>query len=141
LKALQIVLMKFAAHIVLFCFLVSPAASLAQQADNHSISFYKIDNRVKVYVAEKLAYDSNLIDGNPDLATEINIERHLKKGLNSIKVELYNGSDMNDFIADTSWEIRYEIFNNGESIDYMHQVSKKGTEGLVFEYKHDIFKK
>ncbi len=133
--------MKFAGYIVLFCFLVSSDASLAQSTDSHSISFYKIDNRVKVFLAEELVYDSDLIDGNPELNIDVNIEKYLKKGLNSIKVELYNGSDMNDFIADTNWEIRYEIFNNGESIDYLHQLSKKGTEGLVFEYKHDIFKK
>jgi len=133
--------MKFTTNLVLFYFLVSPAASQAQSADNHSISFYKIDNRVKVFLAEELLYDSDLVDGNPELHIEVNIEKYLKKGLNSIKVKLYNGSDMNDFIADTNWEIRYEIFNNGESIDYLHQLSKNGTEGLVFEYKHDIFKK
>lgn len=133
--------MRFAGYIVLFYFLLSPAASVAQLAPKHSINFYKIDNRVKVYVGEKLAYDSGSIDGNPELNTEVVIEQYLEKGLNFIKIELYNGSEMNDFIADTNWEIRYEIFNNGESIDYLHQLSKKGTEGLVFEYKHDIFKK
>jgi len=133
--------MKFIGHLALFSFLILPAALLAQPAGNHSIIFYKIDNRVKVFVAEQLVYHGDRVDGNPDLNIEVSIEKYLKKGLNTLRVELYNGSEMNDFISDTNWEIRYEIFNNGESIDYLHQLSKKGTEGLVFEYKHDIFKK
>ncbi len=111
------------------------------QNSQHFIRFYKIDNSVKVFANDSLVYKSELIDGNPDMSLDVPIEYALVKGINNIRVELYNGSELNDFKSDTSWEIRYEIFDNDVSIDYMHQFSKNGTEGLAFEYLHEIYKK
>jgi hypothetical protein len=44
----------------------------------HYFIFYKIDNKVKVYVNEKIIYESPLIDGNPDLEMRVNLEEYRK---------------------------------------------------------------
>ena len=55
------------------------------------------------------------------------------------KVQLENGSNLNAFINDTYWTIRYEIFENGESYDYAYESSKNGKAGLiVYEKEHII---
>lgn len=130
-------------YLLLFFVLNMPSAqsNLAEQQKGHHITFYKIDNRVKVYVNDTVVYNSKVYDGNPDLKLDVDIEKHLKIGFNRLRVELYNGYEENDFKADRNWEIRYEIFNDEESVDYMHELSKDGAEGLAFTYNHEILKK
>lgn len=127
--------------LVTFCLMSQLAFSQQQTTKGHSIRFYKADNQVKVYVNDSLVYGSKVFDGNPDLKLDVNLEPHLTKGLNTIKVELYNGYENNDYKKDRFWEIRYEMFNNDQSIDYMHQFSSNGAAGLAFEYNHEILKK
>ncbi|MEQ9374971.1 MAG: hypothetical protein RIG68_07340 [Imperialibacter sp.] len=127
---------------IVFCLISQFAFSQPQQAaKGHFIRFYKADNQVKVYLNDSLLFTSKVFDGNPDLNLDVNLAPHLAKGLNSIKVELYNGYENNDYKEDRFWEIRYEMFNNNQSIDYMHQFSSNGAAGLAFEYKHEIYKK
>ena len=109
-----------------------------QNAEGYQIRFYKIDNQVKVYLNEEMIYDSDVIDGNPELDILVDLEKHLKKGLNTLKVELYNGSLLNAYKSDTNWEIRYEILKGEESIDYMHQASAEGKKGFSIDFQHDI---
>ncbi len=81
--------------------------------------FSKIDNRVYAFVNDELVFDSQFIDGNPELNLSLDLNPFLKKGTNVIKIQLENGSILNAFIVDTHWAIRYEIFENGESYDYV----------------------
>lgn len=105
------------------------------------LRFTRIDNQVNVYVNGQLVYESEVIDGNPDLDIRVGLTKHLKEGLNTVKIELYNGSDFNKVITDSHWEVRYELLEDGEGIDYMHQLSDKGDNGLSFEYEHKIYLK
>ena len=110
------------------------------QTPDYSITFSKIDNRVYAFVNDELVFDSQFIDGNPELNLSLDLNPFLKKGTNVIKVQLENGSKLNDFIVDTHWMIRYEIFENGESYDYAYEFSKNGQTGLiVYEKKHNIY--
>lgn len=109
-----------------------------QGSEGYYIKFTKIDNRVKVYVNDKMAYDSDLIDGMPDLDLRVSIDSLINKGYNKVKVELYNGSDMNSVLTDSRWEVRYEIFKDDLSLDYMYQISFNGKQGLVFQGDHEI---
>lgn len=109
-----------------------------QSNETHQIRFYKIDNQVKVFINDKKVYESEVIDGNPELDIRVNIEEFLVKGYNLVKVELYNGSQLNAYKSDTNWEIRYEILKGEESIDYMHQASAEGKKGFSIDFQHDI---
>ena len=88
---------------------------------------------------DSLVYESEIVDGSPDLDVKVKLDKYLKKGLNNLRIELYNGSAFNRVMTDTNWEIRYEIFNGKESVDYIHQTSAKGKEGFVIDFQHDIY--
>lgn len=109
------------------------------QESGYFILFSKIDNQAKVYVNDSLVYESEIIDGNPDLNIKVKLDKYLKKGLNKLKIEIYNGSAFNQVMTDTNWEIRYEVFKGKESLDYMHQTSDNGKKGLAVDFKHDIY--
>ena len=110
------------------------------QTRNYEITFSKIDNRAYVFINDKLVFDSQFIDGNPELNLSFNLSPFLKKGDNLLKVQLENGSNLNAFINDTHWTIRYEIFEDGESYDYAYESSKNGKVGLiVYEKEHNIY--
>jgi hypothetical protein len=110
------------------------------QTPDFSIAFSKIDNRVYAFVNDELVFDSQFIDGNPELNLSLDLNPFLKKGTNVIKIQLENGSILNAFIVDTHWTIRYEIFENAESYDYGYESSKNGKTGLiVYEKEHNIY--
>ena len=110
------------------------------QTPDYNIIFSKIDNRVYTFVNDELVFDSQFIDGNPDLNLSLDLNPFLKKGTNVIKIQLENGSILNAFIVDTHWTIRYEIFENAESYDYGYESSKNGKTGLiVYEKEHNIY--
>ena len=110
------------------------------QTPNYSIAFSKIDNRVYAFVNDELVFDSQFIDGNPELNLSLDLNPFLKKGTNVITIQLENGSVLNAFIVDTHWTIRYEIFENDESYDYAYESSKNGQTGLiVYEKEHKIY--
>ncbi|MAJ50341.1 MAG: hypothetical protein CMB82_01845 [Flammeovirgaceae bacterium] len=112
------------------------------QNPDYYITFSKIDNRVYAFVNDELVFDSKFIDGNPELNLSLDLSPFLKKGDNLLKVQLENGSNLNAFIDDTHWTIRYEIFENGESYDYAYESSKNGQAGLiVYEKEHNIYLK
>lgn len=102
------------------------------------IIFSKIDNQVKVYVQDSLVFQSELVDGNPKMELKVNLNNYLKKGINDVRVELYNGSGEGFIESDTHWEIYYEIFKDDDPIDYMSEKSENGKEGLVFSMTHEI---
>ena len=113
--------------------------TVINQTKNYEITFSKIDNRAYVFIDDELIFDSQFIDGNPELNLSLNLSPFLKKGDNLLKVQLENGSNLNAFINDTYWTIRYEIFENGESYDYAYESSKNGKAGLiVYEKEHII---
>lgn len=113
--------------------------TVINQKKSYEITFSKIDNRAYVFIDDELIFDSQFIDGNPELNLSLNLSPFLKKGDNLLKVQLENGSNLNAFINDTYWTIRYEIFENGESYDYAYESSKNGKAGLiVYEKEHII---
>ena len=113
--------------------------TVVNQTTDYEITFSKIDNRAYVFINDELIFDSQFIDGNPELNLSLNLSPFLKKGNNLLKVQLENGSNLNAFINDTYWTIRYEIFENGESYDYAYESSKNGKAGLiVYEKEHII---
>lgn len=110
------------------------------QTPDYNIIFSKIDNRVYAFVNDELIFDSQFIDGNPELNLSLDLNPFLKKGTNVIKIQLENGSILNAFIIDTHWTIRYEIFENDESYDYAYESSKNGqTSLIVYEKEHNIY--
>jgi hypothetical protein len=107
---------------------------------NYTIEFTKIDNRAYVFVNDKQVFDSELVDGNPELEMNFDFTKFLKKGKNVVKIELHNGSELNPYLDDRHWTIRYEIFENNESYDYVFEYSSDGeTSKKVFEQEHEIF--
>lgn len=125
--------------LTLFCFFGLAQPKEEAPDDSYAILFTKIDNKALVYVNGKLVYDSGPIDGNPELNEKFDLSKYLQAGDNEIKVQLYNGSELSEYRNDNFWEIRYEIFESGESIDFGYETSKSGSEGLVYEMVHSVY--
>ena len=71
------------------------------QTPDYNIIFSKIDNRVYAFVNDELVFDSQFIDGNPELNLSLYLNPSLKKGTNVIRIKLENGSLLNPFIVAT----------------------------------------
>lgn len=103
------------------------------------ISFYNIDNEAKVLVNDSVIFDSGIIDDNPHLDLNVEIEPFLKVGKNTVKVELRN-SDCST-CPTTPWGIRYELVQEYEIVDFVEEssIDERDTGGVKFEKSYEIF--
>jgi hypothetical protein len=103
------------------------------------ISFYNIDNEAKVLVNDSIIFDSGIIDDNPQLNLNVELEPLLKEGKNFVRVELRN-SDCAE-CPTTPWGIRYELIQDYEIVDYVEESSfdVRDTGGVKFEKTYEIF--
>ncbi|WP_147302947.1 hypothetical protein [Marinoscillum furvescens] len=100
--------------------------------------FYIINNQAKIYVDGELVHDTKPINGKVSSERSIPISEHLSPGTHTIKVELYNGEGILDDKYDKYWEIYYELFVNGVPVDYIHEQTDNGKQGLVWSEEHEI---
>jgi hypothetical protein len=103
------------------------------------ISFYNIDNEARVLVNDSIIFDSGIIDDNPHLDLNVELEPLLKEGENLVKVELRNRDC--DQCPATPWAIRYELIQDYEIVDYVEESSfdERDTGGVKFEKTYEIF--
>lgn len=101
------------------------------QQPDYILEFSKVDNRINVYINDKLYYEGKEIDGNPELGLEVSLNAGLQKGNNTIKVDVFNGSSLTPYIEDKHWEIRYELMVDGESFEFVHEWGNDGVKGLA----------
>lgn len=105
-----------------------------------SLIFYKLDDFAKIYVGDSLVLDTSEKYGmNPDHDVLLNLDEILIDGRQLI-IEAHNSgcTDCNS----NKWEIIYEIFMNGESIDYVSEDSngQPSELGLMIKIKHELDK-
>lgn len=93
--------------------------------------FRKIDNRARVFVDDEEIYDSGTIPGNPELDVEIDLTKYLDGGAELLRVDLYNGIEPYTQV-DSNWLIVFDIFHNGEVIDFARDSGSDGAVGVVF---------
>lgn len=103
------------------------------------ISFYNIDNEAKVLVNDSVIFDSGIIDDNPHLHLDVELNPFLKEGRNTVKVELMN-SDCSTCPA-TPWGIRYELVQEYEILDFVEEssIDERDSGGVKFEKTYRIF--
>lgn len=108
------------------------------QKTDYAILFSKIDNQAKVYIEDSLIFESKVYEGNPELKLRFSLTDYLKPGFNTLRVELFNGSETATLKPDKGWQIYYEIFENEFPIDYVAEKDDNGKQGLVFSMTHEI---
>lgn len=108
-----------------------------QTNDEYYILFTKVDNRVEVYADEVLIFNSGFIDGNPDLDLKVNFNPSDYKG-KEIVIKLINGVENAEYQVDPRWEIMFEIFKNGEPVEYQHEYASNNQTGIVFEKSYKV---
>ena len=96
--------------------------------------FGEVHDRAIIYVNGDEVFEAST--NQVDRSIEFGLDDFLTSGKNKVKVELYN--DQTVMGKDTSWEIYYELFNRSEPIDFVHEETKTGNLGLVFETVHEI---
>ncbi|MFY0627133.1 MAG: hypothetical protein JXR07_12610 [Reichenbachiella sp.] len=120
------------------CFMTLNSFNSRAQVE-HGVVFFKINNQALILVNGKQVYDSGHIHGDTDLELPVDLAPFMKKGTNEVEVRLINppcGScDSNP------WEIVFEIYEDGESIDYWFENSERGdalATGLVSTQVYEI---
>ncbi|UXX79552.1 hypothetical protein N7E81_00305 [Reichenbachiella carrageenanivorans] len=86
--------------------------------EGYSIVFYKLDDFARIYIDDSLVYDTSEVYGmNPNKDILVDLNPLLHADLSTLKVEAHNAActDCNS----NKWQIIYEIFQDGESIDYV----------------------
>lgn len=101
----------------------------------NSILFSRIDNQVKIFIDDKLIYDSGIIDGDPDLNIEVDLNPHLKSGDNFVVLEVLN-AECKECITN-QWAVRYEVFQNNESVDYVYESDEDKDLGYNVKFTMD----
>jgi len=100
--------------------------------------FEKIDNIAIISIDGNEVFRTEQVKGNPDLNLKISIEPFLTKDTKEIMVQIENGHSYNPNIKDEHWEVRYELFFDGEPIDYIWEQADDSRTGIVFEKKYKL---
>lgn len=98
------------------------------------LKFYNIDNRAIIYIDDKQVHDTGAIEWRQKSERTVILSDKLESGSHEIKVELINGVGVEADEFDVHWDIYYEIFLNGEAIDYVSEIDEDyhGGGGVVF---------
>lgn len=106
---------------------------VAEDVPKYQLVFRQIDNRAKAYVNDSLIYDSQNMAGAIEL--EIDLSEMVSEGNAKLTVELYNGKEPYNQL-DSYWEIVYDIFIDGELIEFVRESGNDGQVGKVFSETH-----
>lgn len=107
------------------------------QSENFLL-FEKIDNVALILIDGQEVYRTEQVKGNPDMNLKISLENFLVNESKELVVQLENGHSYNPNIKDKHWEIRYELFFDGEPIDYIWEQADDSKTGIVFEKKYKL---
>lgn len=102
------------------------------------LHLHRVDNQAKVYVNDSLIYTSVITAGDPVVDVKVNLDKYITQKNNTIKVDLINGLVEGKIGHDSHWQIYYELFKDGEPIDFALEESRSGEPGLMFSMTHEI---
>lgn len=111
----------------------------SSDVEEYWIRFNKINSRIIVFVNGNEVFDSGV---NREIlhTVSVGLSKYVRSGKNVIKLDLLNGPPYDDNLGyDTYWEINYELYNQKEPIDYIHEKNEKGRNGHVWTHSHEIY--
>ena len=114
---------------------ISEESSSPSSGDKYEMAINFIDNRAIVYLNDSTIYDSETVTGIVDVT--IDLTPYVSAGMTDLKVELYNGQPPYN-TASPSWKIVYDIFINGELVEFVSEGERDGKVGLVHTELHDL---
>lgn len=86
---------------------------------NNGLFFRRIDNIVRVFVNDKMVFESEDFGGRENVKITFDLDPFISSDNDVLRLELHNG-ECGD--CDTNWQILlYELFKNGEMVDYYHE--------------------
>ena len=102
----------------------------------NAIVFNVIDNQALIYVNDELIFDSGVM-AKFDLQLDVDLNKYLSKKNNVVKIVLNN--ELCDDCMSNPWSISYEIYENGEMVDYIYESGEigKGLGGEVYSESLD----
>jgi DNA-binding XRE family transcriptional regulator len=118
--------------ILIFLFSLVPT----QVESENYFYFEKIDNVAIIYVDGEEVYRTEQVKGNPELQLNISLENFVNEDTKEIYIQLENGHSYNPNIEDKHWEIRYELFLDGQPVDYIWEHADDYRTGIVFDKKY-----
>lgn len=101
----------------------------------NGLFFHVIDDIVKVYVNDKLVYESDRLNGREGLDLVVDLQEYITSPSDVVKLKLLNQDCPG---CDYNWQILiYELYKNGEPEDYIHESkSAMDTFGEVWEIEY-----
>lgn len=122
--------MKYLFYI--FITLWVPNAKAQVKEPINGLIIFKIDNQAIVRINNDLIYDSGIVEGDPEMNVVIDFDKHQISDNDSLTVECYNSRCFDCEI--NPWGVMFEVYKNGEQVDYYHEKSN-GTSGGGLVYK------
>lgn len=111
---------------------------LQPKDEGYCIIFYKIDDYALVYVDNKEIFDSREVGYTTNNDLLLDLDKYIvRPGSHEIKIEGYNAecSGCNN----NRWGVTYEIFKDGEGLDYRSEDSDEHAEvGLMMTNIHSL---
>lgn len=113
-------------------------SSVSAAEKGYSIVFYNLDNYAKIYIDDELVINTQELTTKTDTEVLVDLSEHINKNSKIIKVEGYN-DDCNS-CSFNPFEVIYEIFKDGEGIEYVSEDSnrKHAKDGLQTTQYHII---
>lgn len=107
----------------------------------YSMIFYRLDNYALVYVNDKLIFDTQKKDAKHEGDLLIDLNEYISSNNDQIKVEGYNAEC--EGCQNNNYEFVYEIFKDGEGIEYVSEYSnnKHSALGLSMTKHHSLLGK
>ena len=115
----------------------SPSSAIGSDTSEYAILVTILDNSLKLWVDDSLVYESKAMSGNLKEDLLVDFSPYIKTRTETVRLELFNGYEPYDQM-DKHWEIRYDLIIQKELADFVHESSRNGELGKVFEMSYKI---
>ena len=103
------------------------AYELEPSSKGYSLIFFKIDDYVLVSLDDSLVFDSRKIAAKITKEVLVELDKYKFKNPKQLKVEGYNAECTS--CNNNRWEIVYELYKDGEGIEYISEDSHDEHDG------------
>lgn len=128
----------FCKSFLLIIFLLgSITFSKAQDQKRNSILFFEVDDWVEVHVNGKMVFRKAADGGNLGDEVNFDINPHIANLKNPIvEIKLFN-AQCPTCESGNGWIIEFEVYQNGESVDYIIEEGDSLGGGEVFSIEYE----
>lgn len=128
-------IVKYSTTLILF--FVSFLALHAETPKRNSILFFEIDDWVEVYVDGKKVYAKAALEGDLGEPVDFNLNPFIEGKVDPlVEIKLINAK-CPTCESGNGWTVEFEVFQDGESVDYIIEEGDSIGGSVVFSIEYD----